>query len=186
MLSTHTSAGSFHASLIIQLTHPGSYTWRWWDSSPEKQERTSPSTEPIFKFVSAPYLWVVPLTKTNLTAKPYVMREGTTAEGGSKLKHCCGHFCKQSIGFRLFKIKWSPILSTLFPLRGAVHIPQHWKWANLCLHGLKSVKVTLYDFPGSSGFFLVLSVCQYVPFRGTPSQNLAGLLWEAQTTHGHT
>lgn len=119
-------------------------------------------------------------------SQAYVMREGTTAEGGSKLKHCCGHFCKQSIGFRLFKIKWSPILSTLFPLRGAVHIPQHWKWANLCLHGLKSVKVTLYDFPGSSGFFLVLSVCQYVPFWGTPSQNLASLPWEAQTTHGYT
>lgn len=85
------------------------------------------------------------------------LREGTTAEGGSKLKNCCGHFCKWSIGFRLLKIKWSPFLSTLFRLRGGIYIPQHWNWANLCLHGLKSVKVTLYDFPGSSGFFLVLS-----------------------------
>lgn len=115
------------------------------------------------------------MTKINLPAKPYVIERRDYCRGGSKLKIVVAISVNDLLGLGYLKIKWSPFLSTLFPLRGGIHIPQHWNWANLCLHGLKSVKVTLYDFPGSSGFFLFFQnmVCQYVPFWGTPTQNLA-------------
>lgn len=130
---TPRSGASFHMSLITQQTCPGSYTRGWWEF-PHRSKRGQASTQNQFSSLSLCHICELPhwLKKISWPGVQSLSK-GTPQECGRKLRNHGDHSWKHPISFRLFKIKWSLNLFTLFPLRGGIYIPHTWHWASLDL-----------------------------------------------------